>query len=115
MANSTHTRLAQVARRLIAKNGRTMLLRTFTQSGDPWSPTQTPVDTDIVGLQTGWTRSDRDQFLIETGDIKIMIDSSVEPSTAGRIVDNGIDYSIIDFATVAPGEQTIFYKVQARR
>lgn len=104
-----------MATEMIGENGRPMLLRTFAQSGDPWSPTQAPVDTDVVGLQTGWTRSDRDQFLIETGDIKIMIDSSVEPSTAGRIVDNGVDYSIIDFATVAPGEQAILYKVQARR
>lgn len=112
---SDHAWAAQLATEMISENGRPMLLRTFTQSGDPWSPTQTPADTDIVGLQIGWTRSDRDQFLIETGDIGILIDSSVEPSTAGRIVDNGIDYSIIDFATVAPGEQAIFYKVQARR
>ena len=104
-----------MATEMIGENGRSMLLRTFTQSGDPWSPSLTPVDTPIIGLQTGWTRSDRDQFLIETGDIKIMIDSSVEPSTAGRIVDGSVDYSIIDFVTVAPGEQTIFYKVQARR
>lgn len=104
-----------MATEMIGENGRSMLLRTFTQSGDPWSPSLTPVDTPVMGLQTGWTRSDRDQFLIETGDIKIMIDSSVEPSTAGRIVDGSVDYSIIDFATVAPGEQTIFYKVQARR
>lgn len=112
---SDHTWAAQMATEMIGENGRPMLLRSFMQSGDPWSPTQTPVDTPIIGLQTGWTRSDRDQFLIETGDIGILIDSSVEPSTAGRIVDNGNDYSIIDFATVAPGEQTIFYKVQARR
>ena len=112
---SDHVWAQELATEAISEHGRSMLLRTFTQSGDPWSPTQAPVDTDVVGLQTGWTRSDRDQFLIETGDIKIMIDSSVEPSTAGRIVDNGIDYSIIDFVTVAPGEQTIFYKVQARR
>ena len=104
-----------MATEMIGENGRSMLLRTFTQSGDPWSPSLTPVDTPIIGLQTGWTRSDRDQFLIETGDIKIMIDSSVEPSTAGRIVDGSVDYSIIDFVTVAPGEQAILYKVQARR
>lgn len=112
---SDHAWAAQMATEMIGENGRPMLLRTFTQSGDPWSPTQTPVDTPIIGLQTGWTRADRDQFLIETGDIGILIDSSVEPSTAGRIVDDGVDYSIIDFATVAPGEQAIFYKVQARR
>lgn len=112
---SDHSWAQELATEAISEHGRPMLLRTFTQSGDPWSPTQTPVDADVVGLQTGWTRSDRDQFLIETGDIKIMIDSSVEPSTAGRIVDGGVDYSIIDFATVAPGEQTILYKVQARR
>ena len=112
---SDHVWAAELATEMIGENGRTMLLRTFTQSGDPWSPSLTPVDTPIIGLQTGWTRSDRDQFLIETGDIKILIDSSVEPSTAGRIVDGSVDYSIIDFVTVAPGEQTIFYKVQARR
>ena len=112
---SDHVWAAELATEMIGEHGRSMLLRTFTQSGDPWSPSLTPVDTPIIGLQTGWTRSDRDQFLIETGDIKIMIDSSVEPSTAGRIVDNGIDYSIIDFVTVAPGEQAILYKVQARR
>lgn len=112
---SDHVWAAELATEMIGGNGRPMLLRTFTQSGDPWSPSLTPVDTPIIGLQTGWTRSDRDQFLIEIGDIKILIDSSVEPSTAGRIVDNGIDYSIIDFVTVAPGEQAILYKVQARR
>ncbi len=112
---SDHAWAAKMATEMIGENGRPMLLRTFTQSGDPWSPSLTPVDTPIMGLQTGWTRSDRDQFLIETGDIGILIDSSVEPSTAGRIVDNGNDYSIIDFATVAPGEQTILYKAQARR
>ena len=112
---SDHVWAQELATAAISEHGRSMLLRTFTQSGDPWSPSLTPVDTPIIGLQTGWTRSDRDQFLIETGDIKILIDSNVEPSTAGRIVDNNVDYSIIDFATVAPGEQAILYKVQARR
>ena len=112
---SDHAWAQELATAAISEHGRSMLLRTFTQSGDPWSPSLTPADTPVMGLQTGWTRSDRDQFLIETGDIKILIDSSVEPSTAGRIVNNGVDYSIVDFATVAPGEQTIFYKVQARR
>lgn len=112
---SDHAWAMELATKVISEHGRPMLLRTFTQSGDPWSPSLTPVDTQIIGVQTGWTRSDRDQFLIETGDIGILIDSSVEPSTAGRIVDGGVDYSIIDFATVAPGEQAIFYKVQARR
>ena len=112
---SDHAWAVQLATEMIGENGRPMLLRTFTQSGEPWSPSLTPVDTPVMGLQTGWTRSDRDQFLIETGDIKILIDSGVEPSTAGRIVDGGVDYSIIDFVTVAPGEQPILYKVQARR
>lgn len=112
---SDHTWAAQMATEMIGENGRPMLLRSFMQSGDPWSPAQTPVDANIMGLQTDWTRSDRDEFLIETGDIKILIDSSVEPRIAGRIVDGSIDYSIIDFATIAPGEQAIFYKVQARR
>lgn len=112
---SDHNWAKELAADMIGEHGRGMILRTFTQSGDPWSPTQTPVDVNVVGLQTAWTRSDRDEFLIETGDIKILIDSSVEPSIAGRIVDSGIDYSIIDVATIAPGEQTIFYKVQARR
>ena len=112
---SDHVWAQELATAAISEHGRSMLLRTFTQSGDPWSPSLTPVDTPVMGLQTGWARSDRDQFLIETGDIKILIDSNVEPSTAGRIVDNGIDYSIIDFVTVAPGEQAILYKVQARR
>lgn len=112
---SDHHWAKELAAEMIGEHGRGMMLRTFTQSGDPWSPAQTPVDVNIIALQTDWTRSDRDQFLIESGDIKILVDSSVEPSTAGRIVDNGIDYSIINVVTLAPGEQTIYYKVQARR
>lgn len=112
---SNHGWAAQLATDMINEHGRDMVLRIFAASGDPWSPALTPVDTPIIGLQTEWVRSDREQFLIETGDIKIIVDSSIIPVINGRIIDGVIDYSIINFATIAPGEQTIIYKVQARR
>ena len=44
---SDHVWAAELATEMISEHGRSMLLRTFTQSGDPWSPSLTPVDTPV--------------------------------------------------------------------
>ncbi len=116
MPNPTHTRLAATATRLIALHGRPMQLLVSSGGNDPFSPVSTNSELDIMGLQTKFSTREIDGDLIQVRDKRILLDSTVVPTSDMRLRDKGIDYSIVKdgIEEIEPGLKSIIYKVQAR-
>ncbi|MFM7009326.1 MAG: hypothetical protein ACKO0Z_08375 [Betaproteobacteria bacterium] len=109
-----HGWAAQAAAELIAENGRVATLVTISNSGSAWNPVQTSAEVDVIVLQTSFSSTDKNQWLIEVHDKAFLMDSSVTPIVGSTLVDGAIHYSIINVATIAPGETTILHKLQVR-
>ena len=113
-----HEWAEQAAKEGIAENGRPATLVTISNSGNAWDPVQTSMEVDVIVLQTAFKAEDRNQWLIEAHDKAFLLDSSVTPIVGSTLVDtvDGVTthYSIINVATIAPGETTILHKLQVR-
>lgn len=103
-----------LATEAISENGRAATLVTISNGGNAWDPVQTSAEVDVTVLQTDFNASDKNQWLIEAHDKAFLMDSSVTPIVGSTLVDGETHYSIINIATIAPGETTILHKLQAR-
>ena len=111
---TVHDWAVALASRLIPKNGRAATLVTISNSGNAWDPVQTSAEVDVTVLQTAFDANDKNQWLIEAHDKAFLLDSSVTPIVGSTLVDGTTHYSIVNIATVAPGETTILHKLQVR-
>lgn len=109
-----HEWAVQAAKEGIAENGRAATLVTISSSGSAWNPVQTSAEVDVKVLQTTFSATNKNQWLIEAHDKAFLLDSSVTPIVGSTLVDGAIHYSIINVATLAPGETTILHKIQVR-
>jgi hypothetical protein len=109
-----HEWAAELATDAIIENGRAATLVTISNSGNAWDPVQTSVEVDVTVLQTAFNASDKNQWLIEAHDKAFLMDSSVTPIVGSTLVDGETHYSIVNIATIAPGETTILHKLQVR-
>ena len=109
-----HEWAAQLATEMIGENGRAATLVTVSNGGSAWDPVQASAEVDVTVLQTSFNASDRNQWLIEAHDKAFLLDSSVTPIVGSTLVDGATHYSIVNIATIAPGETTILHKVQVR-
>jgi len=107
-----YSRLSATSVRLINRFGKTILKRTVVNSGDPWSPTQVNVDTSIDGVVVAYGLNEIDGTLILSTDKKLLTTSLV--TTADKIVDSAIAYSVISVSVVEPASTTLLYKIQLR-
>lgn len=109
-----HEWAAGMATEMIGENGRAATLVTISHCGSAWDPVQMSSEFDVTVLQTAFNASDKNQWLIEAHDKAFLMDSSVTPIVGSTLVDGETHYSIINIATIAPGETTILHKLQAR-
>ena len=109
-----HDWAVQAAKEGIAENGRAATLVTTSNGGNAWDPVQTSAEVDVTVLQTAFNASDKNQWLIESHDKAFLLDSSVTPIVGSTLVDGETHYSIVNIATLAPGETTILHKLQVR-
>lgn len=109
-----HEWAVQAAKEGIAENGRAATLVTISNSGAAYDPVQTSAEVDVTVLQTTFNASDKNQWLIETHDKAFLLDSSVTPIVGSTLVDGETHYSIVNIATLSPGETTILHKLQVR-
>ena len=132
MTNPLFTRLSATATRLISAYGREMSLVTITNSfgypsesltpseglspssGTSYNPVQTETTESIYGVETKFDNNDRNDWLIESKDVAILLDSTVEPKPSMRLRDSGVDYSIVNVKRVKPADKSIIYKLQVR-
>jgi len=110
-----YSNMANTAKVMIAKFGKTMVLRTVVRSGTEWSPTQTDTDTEITGVVTLYKTSEIDGTVIKQNDKQVLLDSTVAPVKDGKIVDGSDVYQIVDFETLSPASTVVLYKVQVRK
>ncbi len=111
---SFYSDMAQLAIDMIGDFGRSMTLREYAESGDPYDPVRTPSDTSIIGVVTNFKAMDIDGTLIQKGDKQIFVDAENVPTIAMDVVDNSTVYHIISVDEVKPGDTKILYKIQAR-
>ena len=109
-----HDWAVSLASELIRENGRAATLVVISNSGSAYDPVQTSAEIGVVIVQTAFNAADKNQWLIESHDKALLLDSSVAPIVGAVIADGATHYSIINIATIAPGETTILYKVQVR-
>ena len=132
MTNPLFLSLSDTAKRLINSYGREMSLITITNSfgypsesltpseglspsgGTSYNPKQTETTEGIYGVETKFDNNDRNDWLIESKDVAILLDSTVEPKPSMRLQDNGVDYSIVNVKRVKPADKAIIYKLQVR-
>lgn len=115
MPEASHVRGAATATRLIAKHGRAMSLVTINDDAEPWEDVSgTETTQAVTGVQTSFTAQEVDGNLVKADDKKMLIDSTVTPTTAMRLQDGSTDYSIIAVEEVKPGDIAILYKLQVR-
>lgn len=114
--NPTHTKLAATATRLINENGSAMKLwREDETGGTSFEPIVTPEDVDITAVRSKFSSFEvGDGSRIKSTDIKLLMDSSVNPKEYQKVIDGVNELQIIDSVVIAPGDVTIIYKVQAR-
>lgn len=108
-----YSALEKTARRLIKENGRSMVIRTLVKSGPAHNPVITPSDESIIGVMTEFKNHERDDS-VQRGDKKVIVASGFEINTTMRLVDDSLEYSIIDVLTIKPGTKVIIYILQAR-
>jgi len=103
-----------LAARLIDKNGRDMVLREMVSSGPSYNPTLTPVDHDVVGVVTEYKLSQLND-IIKVGDKQILMAASAAPNAAMKLIDDGIEFEIVNVFEIKPANNTIMHKVHVRR
>jgi len=108
-----YSKIANTAKRLIDKFGRTITKRTVTSGGTEWNPTQTEVDTNIIGVFTSFSKMEIDGKLIQVNDKKILTYDEV--ILTDIIVDNGIEYTVMNVDVIQPADLKLIYKVQVRK
>jgi hypothetical protein len=136
-----HAQFVALASKLIAKNGRSMLLVRNINSGSTFDPTITENTAAIVAMQLSYKSNEIDGDIVQREDKLFLVNAAVRPDTNMKIRDLGtgialipvaeqlagfyisgdtgatetsIDYSIISVVEVKPGATTIMYKIQGR-
>ena len=113
-----HESFVRLATRLIAANGRDLVLReTSKSSPEYFDPTNIKFkETTVKGVQVTFKTHEVDGVIIKASDVMFLIDSKKEIDVSMKIHDelNSKTYDIEKLMIVAPGETKILYKIQAR-
>lgn len=100
---------------LIDRIGRDVEIRTIVDSGTPYNATQTPSDDPARAAIIGFKAHETDGSIIQAQDKKAYISSTESITKKDKIVDQTIEYQIIDLRTVQPGDEKFLYIAQLRR
>lgn len=109
--------LSSVAQELIDEFGRAVTIRTYTSYGDNYDPTRVSDDyPNIKAVFADHSLGDIDGTRIKSGDKLLVIISPVALVTGMKILDGGIEYSVIPpLEEVKPGDTTVLYLANVRR
>jgi len=94
---------------LIDEIGRTVQVRTITDSGDPIEPTETPVDLPAQAAIVNATTKDFEGTVIQANDKTGYLSASAAIIKSNRIVDGSIVYRIEALRTINPGDDTLLF------
>lgn len=114
--NPDHIEFAELATELITENGSEMTLRTETVATG-WPPVSTISDQTITAVRTGNVSDSQirnSDGRIKMGDANMLMDSTIAPTEAAKIIDGAKEYQIIDIGEVVPGDVSILFKLVVR-
>lgn len=101
--------------RLIDQGGRDLTLRTIAKSGSFFDPTNTPTDTTVRGMVFDYEVGELDGSVIQRQDKEILISTiGTVINKDDTIVDNGVEYNIINLEEAQPGPDKLVYIIQGR-
>lgn len=114
--------LAQTAKRLIANNGRDVVLVRFV-AGDYDPETNTfsnasAAETTIKGVRLNYNRSQIDNEIIKQGDIKMFVEAvglSTPPAVDDKIKIDSEIWDIKNIKPLQPADVAVFYELQLRQ
>lgn len=100
---------------VISRLGRPLAYRTVAKAGSFYDPTLATVDTNITGVVFDFRSDEIDGSIVLKKDKQIVVSADGLTIKKGdSIVDNGVEYKIIDFEEVQPGTEKAMYIVQGR-
>lgn len=99
---------------LISRIGRPVTVRTFVNSGSNFDPVHTPTDTPATAAVFDFEASEVDGSIIQANDKDINLSSTVPVDLQSVIIDNGIEYTLINVEEVGPGGDVLMYIAQGR-
>jgi hypothetical protein len=109
-----HERFKALATKLISANGAPAQLISLTNSGSSFDPVQTETLADVMAFNSAISSEEIDGTIIQSDDLRFLIDSSVEPSVNQRFRYEGKDYEIKHVVRLKPADNTIMYKIRVR-
>lgn len=114
--NPLYVRLEATARRLIGSYGKPADIVREERTGPPHAPIVTPVEYPVTLVETGYSLTNRNETLIQTGDKLGIISTEGEaPKLDDKLRLDGTDYSFVDLQPLNPGGLTLLFEFQARR
>ena len=69
----------------------------------------------VIGVTTPYQSRLINEKTIKTGDIRLVIDSAVEPDMKDKVLIDGNEYSIVNLLRYNPGGVGIGYELQLRK
>lgn len=95
--------------------GRPISIRSISDSGDAWNPSQAPADSPAIGAIASFKAGDVDGNIVQANDSKAYISSAYAVTKENKIVDKAIEYTIESVREVGPGVDTILYIAHLRK
>lgn len=120
MATFDYARAKLTADRLIARFGRTAILRKLTPGAGPAYNPGAPTVTDhaVTLARIGYTNKERDGTIIRAGDDRFYIAVnalSVEPLPSDRIVIGSEVWNVIAVQPLVPASTVVMWDLQVRK
>jgi hypothetical protein len=101
--------------RLVSGLGRDMTLKAVVNTGSFFDPAGVPVETTIKAAAFDYTVDEIDGTIIQAEDKEFVISGKgLTINKNDIIVDNSVEYRIVNLEKVAPGKENIFYIAQGR-
>lgn len=117
MVADIYTDLAEMAVELIGELGKDAAIVREEKSGPPHAPVITPVAHPCKVADIGYSMTNRDATLIQTGDKVGIIspDLGVAPGLHDLLRIDGADYRFVDLQPLNPGGLTVIWEYTARQ
>lgn len=115
---SFYTGLQSTALALLTSKGQDVTLRQVsTPAYDPTTGTVAPTYTDTVlkAVITNYKQSEIDGTLIQQGDKRAILPSTLTPKTGDLVVISGVSHTVIQVEIISPAGEPVIHKAQIRK
>ena len=114
--NPTYARLEATAKRLLASYGKPAAIVREERTGPPHAPVVTQVEHPVVLVETGYSLTNRNESLVQTGDKLGLISTAGEAPQLDDVLRlDGADYRFVDLQPLNPGGLVLLYEFTARQ